>query len=43
VPEQTPFEKFRALVKRAVGVPKQEIAKREAEYRNGRKKKAKQA
>ena len=39
VPEPTPFEKFRALVRRTVAVPKSEIEAREVKYRNGRKNK----
>lgn len=35
----TPFDRFRALVKRVVAVPKPEIDKRDAEYRTGRIKK----
>jgi len=35
----TAFENFRALAKKVVAVPKKEIAKRETEYRNGRKSK----
>jgi len=33
----TPFENFRALAEKVVAVPKKEVAKREATYRNSRK------
>lgn len=35
-PSPTPFDQFRALVKRVVAVPKPEIDKREAEYKKQR-------
>jgi len=34
---KTPFENFRELTAKAVAVPKKEMAKREAEYRKGRR------
>jgi hypothetical protein len=36
--EPTPFEKFAALTKKVVAVPRSEILKREAEYKESRKK-----
>jgi hypothetical protein len=35
--ESTPFEKFDALLKRVLAVPKSEIDRREAEYKERRK------
>lgn len=35
--EPTPFEKFAALTKNIVAVPREEISRREAEYKQARK------
>jgi hypothetical protein len=36
-PKSREFEKFRALTKKVVAVPRSEILKREAEYKESRK------
>jgi hypothetical protein len=36
-PEDTPFEKFKKLTTRVISVPRAEILKREAQWKNGSK------